>query len=109
MILMYKIAVMGERDSIYGFASVGLDTFPVSDNTHALRTLRQLSETGYAIVYMTEKLFSALGSELDPYNEKPLPAIIAIPGATGNTGCGLASVKKSVERAVGSDIIFGNE
>ena len=27
---MYKIAVMGEYDSIYGFATLGLDTFPVS-------------------------------------------------------------------------------
>ena len=25
---MYKIAVMGDKDSIYGFASIGLDIFP---------------------------------------------------------------------------------
>ena len=106
---MYKIAVMGDRDSIYGYASVGLDIFPVEDSLQALRTLRSLSETGYAIIYMTEKLFTLLGSDLDPYNDRPLPAIIAIPGVSGNTGCGLASVKKSVERAVGSDIIFGND
>ena len=106
---MYKIAVMGDRDSIYGYASVGLDIFPVDETIQALRTLRQLSETGYAIIYMTEKLVAMLGSDLDPYNDKPLPAIIAIPGVSGNTGMGLASVKKSVERAVGSDIIFGND
>ena len=28
---MYKIAVMGAYDSIYGFASLGLDIHPVSD------------------------------------------------------------------------------
>ncbi len=28
---MYKIAVLGDYDSIYGFAALGLDTFPVSD------------------------------------------------------------------------------
>ena len=28
---MYKIAVMGDRDSIYGFAALGLDTYPVTD------------------------------------------------------------------------------
>ena len=28
---MYKIAVLGDYDSIYGFATIGLDTFPVTD------------------------------------------------------------------------------
>ncbi|MBR3242938.1 MAG: V-type ATP synthase subunit F, partial [Parasporobacterium sp.] len=28
---MYKIAVLGDRDSIYGFATLGLETFPVSN------------------------------------------------------------------------------
>ena len=38
----------------------------------------------------------------------PSPAVILIPGISGNTGDGLKAVKKSVEQAVGSDIIFGN-
>ena len=28
---MYKIAVMGDRDSIYGFASLGLEPFTLTD------------------------------------------------------------------------------
>ena len=32
---MYKIAVMGDYDSIYGFAAVGLDTYPLSDEKEA--------------------------------------------------------------------------
>ena len=28
---MYKIAVLGDRDSIYGFAALGLEIFPVQD------------------------------------------------------------------------------
>jgi V/A-type H+-transporting ATPase subunit F len=38
-----------------------------------------------------------------------MPAIIQIPGVRGNTGNGISGVKKSVEQAVGSDILFGNE
>lgn len=37
------------------------------------------------------------------------PAIILIPGVSGNTGKGIESVKKSVEQAVGSDILFSNQ
>ncbi len=106
---MYKIAVMGERDSIYGFASVGLDIFPTREDTHVARQVRQLAEQGYAIIYMTEKLFAASEAELNEFNTQALPAIIPIPGVSGNTGLGIARVKKSVEKAVGSDILFGNE
>ena len=36
-----------------------------------------------------------------------LPAVIQIPGVSGNTGAGVSGVKKTVEQAVGSDILFG--
>ena len=106
---MYKIAVMGDRDSIYGFASVGLDIFPVTEYTEAVRCLRHLAENDYVVIYMTEKLFAELEKEVKALEEETLPAIIPIPGVSGNTGLGIARVKKSVERAVGSDIIFGGE
>ena len=35
------------------------------------------------------------------------PAIILIPGKSGSLGIGMANVKKSVERAVGADILGG--
>ena len=53
---MYKIAVLGDRDSIYGFAALGLDTYPVYDPTEAVRTLRRLAEGNYAVIYITEAL-----------------------------------------------------
>lgn len=104
---MYKIAVIGDRDSIYGFAAVGLDTFPVTDHADAAKTLRQLAENDYAIIYITEALAAELAEEVGAYRAARLPAIILIPGVFGNTGAGIAGVKKSVEQAVGSDIIFG--
>jgi V/A-type H+-transporting ATPase subunit F len=106
---MYKIAVMGDRDSIYGFASVGLDIYPIEDPAHAMRKVKALSESDYGVIYMTEALYSALQSELQPYFARVLPAIIPIPGVAGNTGIGLAQVRKSVEKAVGSDIVFKND
>ena len=58
---------------------------------------------------MTEALGSNLQKELDRYRESDLPAIILIPGTSGNTGAGMEQVKKSVVQAVGSDIIFGGD
>ena len=41
---MYKIAVLGDRDSIYGFASLGLDICPARDLAEAAGELKRLAE-----------------------------------------------------------------
>ena len=105
---MFKIAVLGDRDSIYGFAAVGLDTYPVYTKEEAARKLKSLAEGQYAVIYITEALQEQLETEIEKYRTQKLPAIIPIPGITGNTGKGMLSVKRSVEQAVGSDIIFNN-
>jgi V/A-type H+-transporting ATPase subunit F len=106
---MYKMAVLGDYDSIYGFAALGLDTFPVGDTTEAAEQLKHLYKGNYAVIYITEAMYNALGEILEQFEEVALPAIIPIPGIYGNTGVGIANVKAFVEKAVGSDIIFNSE
>lgn len=105
---MYKIAVLGDYDSIYGFATLGLDTFPVTAREEAGEKLHELASGGYGIIYITEALAAELKHEIAKYQDQIAPAIIQIPGIAGNTGAGIAGVKKSVEVAVGSDILFSN-
>jgi V/A-type H+-transporting ATPase subunit F len=105
---MYKVAVLGDRDSIYGFAALGLETYPVDDRDEAAKVLKTLADGQYAVIYITEALQAELETEVDRYVVNYLPAIIPIPGVSGNTGKGMRNVKKSVERAVGSDIIFND-
>lgn len=98
---------MGDYDSIYGFATLGLDIFPVSSPEAASKQLKALAEDDVAVIYMTESLAAELPKEIEKYKTIMKPAIILIPGVSGNTGAGVAGVKKSVEQAVGSDILFG--
>lgn len=105
---MYKVAVMGDYDSIYGFAALGLSTFPVETAEEGQAVLRRLAADDYAVVYVTEALAAKLTGEIEEYRELLKPAIILIPGVSGNTGLGIAQVKQSVEKAVGSDIIFND-
>lgn len=102
---MYKVAVIGDKDSIYGFASIGLEIFPTDSADDASVTLRKIADSGYGVVYITEQLAAQMQTELDRYRELPLPAIIPIPGVSGNTGLGMNNVSKFVEQAVGSDIL----
>lgn len=106
---MYKIGVLGDRDSIYGFAALGLEVFPVSTPEEGAKALRNLCDQNYGIVYITEALAEELAPELERCQESLLPAVIPIPGVHGNTGLGIQMVKHSVEQAVGSDIIFNEK
>ena len=71
---MYKIAVLGDRDSVYGFGAVGLEVFPIDDGETGARTLRRLAEEDYAVLYITEALCAQIPEELDRLRERPLPA-----------------------------------
>ena len=46
---MYKIAVLGDYDSIYGFGAIGMDTFPVTDPEEGIKTLRVLAKSEYEL------------------------------------------------------------
>ncbi len=102
---MYKIAVMGDRDSILGFGALGLDVFPSEDPQEARHILHKLAREDYAIIYMTEQLASQLPGEIARYQDSVTPAIILIPGKGGSLGIGTDALQSAVERAVGADIL----
>lgn len=104
---MYKIGVIGDRESVLDFQAVGLDVFPAGDAEEAKKTLKRLAKEDFAIIYITEQFYQYMMKEVEEYTDSRLPAVIPIPGKDGSLGIGMTSVKKSVERAVGADILFG--
>ena len=100
----YKIAVLGDKDSVLGFKALGLDVFPAESAEEAKRTLHALAKENYAVVYLTEGYAAHMEAELERYKDALTPAIILIPGKDGSLGIGMANVKRAVERAVGADI-----
>ena len=99
---MHKIAVIGDKDSVCGFSCLGLETVVVYAEKDAKREFRRLVNSEYAIIYVTEKTAEMLSSEISQLYNCVTPAVILIPGVSGNTGDGLKSIDRSVERAVGS-------
>ncbi|MDY4181529.1 MAG: V-type ATP synthase subunit F [Pseudoflavonifractor sp.] len=102
---MYKIAVLGDKDSVLGFKALGLDVFPADDVDEARRILHTLAKENYAVIYLTEQYAARMEAEVARYKDALTPAIILIPGTEGSLGIGLANVKSAVERAVGADIL----
>lgn len=103
---MYKIGVIGDRDSVLGFLAVGFSVRIASDGDEAARSLRELAGDEYAAVFITEELAEMITEEIARYKDKTLPAIVMIPSKNGSKGLGMTNIKKSVERAVGADILF---
>ena len=98
---MYKVAVLGERDSVLGFMALGFSVFEATDPGEAEETLRKVARSGeYAVIFVTERLAVLLSEEIGRYKDMPLPAIISIPGREGSTGYGMNSIRSAVERAV---------
>ena len=69
------------------------------------RTMKSVSYT-HLVIFITEKAAEFVSEDIERLSRQILPAVIPIPGVSGNTGRGIDGVKRSVEKAVGSDIIF---
>ena len=106
---MYKIAVIGDRDSVLGFRALGLDVFFCDDAETGRKTLLRLAQQEYAVIYITEQLAQHLTAEIARYKDAPLPAIVSLPTAAGSTGYGMNAMRDAVERAVGVDILKEKE
>ena len=102
---MYKIAVMGDMDSVLGFKALGLEVCPVNTPEEGHEALHRMAKENYAIIYMTEQLASQLSQEIHRYHDSVTPAIILIPGKSGSLGLGESALQSAVERAVGADIL----
>ena len=105
MAATYRIAVIGDWESVMGFRALGLDTYPVSSPEEARETVRELAKTDCSVIYLTEQLAKDMEDVLSHYKDELRPAIILIPGRAGTLGIGRDSIQRAIERAVGADIL----
>ena len=101
---MYKVAVLGDRDSVLSFKALGLDVYATESAEEAQHILHRLAGEEYAVIYITEQLSVSLQQEIARYKDRPMPAIILIPGKGGSMGLAQEGIRSAVERAVGADI-----
>lgn len=103
---MYKVGVVGDKDSVMGFLALGIDIFPAYDSDEIKKTINHLVESNYAIIYITEQASLLAKDSIAKYKDSKLPAIIVIPGIGGSMGLGMNEVRESAKRAIGADILF---
>ena len=81
----------GERESVMGFAALGLTVFPVNSAEEAAEVFHRLTRQSdaYAIIYVTETYAEALHAQIEKFASSVTPAVILIPGAGGCKGLGM--------------------
>lgn len=105
MNLMYKVAVIGDKDSVLAFKALGIDVYTAVDGEDAKKLVDKLAEEDTGIIFITEAFAQQIQTTIDKYREKMTPAIILIPSNKGSLGIGMADINKSVEKAVGANIL----
>ena len=104
---MYKIGIIGERNSVLGFMALGFSVHEAANAEEAAKKLHTLVRSGeYAVLFLTEDYAAQLEEETNRYKDMPLPAVVSVPGQGGSTGYGINLIRSAVERAVGADILF---
>ena len=53
---MYKIGVVGDKDSVLAFKAIGIDVFPVVEVEEARKTIDKMAREQYAVIFITEQL-----------------------------------------------------
>lgn len=101
---MYSISVIGEKTSVFGFAALGFDVRFADTKEEAENALREAVKDNAGVVYITERTAALIPEAILALRDEVTPAVILIPGLSGNTGEGLRQVEESVEKAVGTKL-----
>ncbi len=105
MIYMYKIAVIGDKDSVLAFKALGLDVYTVNHGDEARKTVDSLAANQYGIIFITEDIASLIEETISRYDKEPVPAIILIPSNQGTLNIGMDRIQENVEKAIGTNIL----
>ncbi|KGN01548.1 ATP synthase subunit F [Clostridium novyi A str. 4570] len=102
---MYKIGVVGDKDSVLAFKAIGIDVYPVIEEEEARKTIDKMALNKYAVIFVTEQVAKGIEETIERYNRETLPAIILIPSNQGSLDIGIQRIRDNVEKAIGVNIL----
>lgn len=109
---MYKLAVIGDKDSIISFKVLGVDIYPVNftEDTEELannikKVIEHLVYKGYGIIFITEEYAKYSKNVIDRYKGQTLPMITLIPSNRGSLNIGMSKIDENIEKAIGTNIL----
>jgi len=102
---MYKVGVVGDKDSVMAFKALGVDVNTVTDREEARRIVDTMARSNYGVIFITEQIASLIPDTIERYDKEIIPAVILIPSNQGSLNIGMNRINENVEKAVGSNIL----
>lgn len=102
------MGAVGERDAVLCFKAIGMQVIATATPEETTRALFSLARQGVRVIFITENAARQAPEALERYKGDPQVAVIPIPGSTGANGYAMARIRANVEKAIGADILFGN-
>lgn len=102
---MYKIAVVGDKDSVLAFGALGIDVYTVTNGDDARKAVDSLAKNQYGIIFVTEQIASLIPDTISRYDKETIPAVILIPNNQGTLNIGMDRINANVEKAIGTNIL----
>lgn len=99
---MYKIAFLGDEKSLSLYRPSGFSLFSPLDGEEAEEIIRKLQKgIDYAIIFVTEDIYTQAKSFIDSLDAAMLPAVIVMPGYGENDNVGKKRLTALTENAIG--------
>ena len=98
---MYRAAVIGGYDIIYGFASAGMKIIPVANEEECVKAFKKAMNRDYGVLFITENYAPAVNELITA----PIPAVMYIPSQDGGAGFAKQELHRLVEKAAGADLL----
>lgn len=99
---MYKIGIIGDKDTILSFKALGVMAYEAKNVEEASSMLRKACDEDFGIIFISERFARDLAEQISGVE---MPIIIEIPDKKGSTGFGVEKLRRTVEKAVGTDIL----
>lgn len=109
---MYRLAVIGDKDSVVSFKVLGLDVYPVEliENEEEMsqkikKVIEHVVAKDYGIIFITEEYARISKEVIDRYKAQTLPMITLIPSNRGSLNIGISKIDENIEKAIGTNIL----
>jgi V/A-type H+-transporting ATPase subunit F len=102
---MYKIVIVGEKEDILPYQSIGVEIEPVKTIVETVSVLRRITQDpSVEIILITENMAEQCLNTISELRNKIQKAITIIPTQQGCNQTSTEELSKEISRAVGVDI-----
>ena len=107
---MLKIVIIGEKNDIQPYQSIGVEIEPVKTIAETVSALRKTAQNAQvAIILITENMAEQCLDTITELRSKTAKAITIIPTEQGSRQISMLELNKEIGRAVGVDILTKTE